>query len=287
MAAIIHYLKKNLDELAIMGCLTKIAFDAEPSFNETDFAIMDAMRRLKNELSVASPEELGRWLAGMGEEGVPKAINAVKGIYHEMEFVRLENDDGDSVYASLYGSTNHQGTDVLFNDIESQETWSTQLKATDSSSYVQDWVDTHPDGEILITEELAEKMGLPSSGLSNEQITADTENVVDKLVDASEQDELWDFFPVLSVASVSLLVWELWQRYQQGEISLQRFKWMAATLTGVKVGKLVAIFSLLAIPGINVVTGAALAANLIYSAKKGAAHVSRHGAKASINKVLP
>jgi len=268
MSTKVHFLKKNLDELAIMACLTKLAFDTEPSFSDTDFAVMDAMRRSKNELSVASPEDLGKWLAGMDESQIGGVVSNVKGIYHEMEFVRLENEDGDSVYASLHGSTNHQGTDVLFTDIDTGATWDSQLKATNDTSYVQDWIDEHPDGEILVTEELAEKMDLPSSGLSNEQITTDTENVVDKLVDVSEQDELWDYFPALSVASVSLLVWELWQRHQKGEISLQRFKWMAATLTGVKVGKLVAIFSLLAIPGVSVVTGAALAANLIYSARK-------------------
>lgn len=268
MSAAVHYLKKNLDELMIMGCLIKLAFENQPDFSDTDFAVMDAMRRSKNELSVASPEELGNWLSIMNEEQIGGVVNNVKGIYHEMEFVRLENGDGDAVYASLYETSNHPGTDVIFTDVGSGATWASQLKATDDSSYVQEWIDEHPDGEILITDELAEKMDLPSSGLSNANITADAEIVVDKLVEVSQQDELWNYFPALSVASISLLVWALWQRYKKGEISVRRFKWMAASLTGVKAVKFIAIFSLLVLPGVNVVTGAALAGNLIYSARK-------------------
>lgn len=183
-----------------------------------------------------------------------------------MEFVRLENDDGDAIHAALYGSTNHPGTDVQFVDIDSGETWSAQLKATDDASYVQDWIDSHPDGEILVTSELAARMDLSPSGLSNEHLTARTEDVVDQLLEAGSDSDLWDYFPALTVASIALVVWELWTRHCKGEITLSQFKWMTAKVSGLKAGKLALLSVAMMIPGINVVTGAGLVASLLFSA---------------------
>jgi hypothetical protein len=184
-----------------------------------------------------------------------------------MEFVRLENEDGDSVYASFFEAINHPDTDIQFIDQSTGETWEAQLKATDSISYVEDWIKAHPDGEILVTEELAEKMGLPSSEISNEELTVRVEDFVDKMVSDLDTDALWDYFPVLSVISVSFVVWELWRRHKQGEIDGATFKRLAARVTGLKIAKISSIVLLLSIPVIGQIIGVALMANLLFSAK--------------------
>lgn len=201
----------------------------------------------------------------MDEDQINGVVNNTKGVLHEMEFVRIENEDGDTVHAVLFDATNHPGYDVEFVDSTSGAIWQTQLKATDDASYVDDWIEAHPEGEIQVTDELAAEMGLPSSGLSNEELTARTEDVVDRLVDAGDDDTIWNHLPGLAAVSVALVVWGLWQRHRSGEITLQQFKWMAAKATGMKAGKLALLSVALMTPGLNVVTAAGLLVKLIYS----------------------
>lgn len=260
----VGYVRRNFDEAAILAVAAKLAFEKGASFNDSELATIAAMQRAHPQAG-DTHEELGQWLAGMDEGQIAGVVNNTKGVLHEMEFVRLENEDGDSVYASLFESTNHAGTDISFIDKDSGASWAVQLKATENPSYVQDWVDAHPDGEILVTSELAERMNLPSSGISNEELTVRTDDVVDRLMKADEGSDLWDFFPALSAASIGLVVWELWKRRQRGEISQQQFKWMAARVSGMKAGKIALLTAAMMVPGLNVVTGAALVVSLLFS----------------------
>ena len=252
----------------------KLAFEENPYFSESELATIAAMQRAHPQAG-DSTEELGGWLNAMDEGQIQGVVNNTKGVLHEMEFVRLENEDGDAIHAAMFGSTNHPGTDVRFVDMDSGESWSAQLKATDDASYVQDWIDAHPDGEILVTSELADRMDLPQSGLSNEALTARTEDVVDQLVEAGAGSDLWQYFPALSAASIALVVWELWKRHRKGEISLSQFKWMAAKVSGMKAGKIALLTVAMMIPGVNVVTGAALVASLLFSAAQTVKTVTR------------
>lgn len=260
----VHYIRRNFDEAAILAVAAKLAFEDSPEFSESELATIAAMQRAHPQAG-DTPEELGRWLAEMDEDQINGVVNNTKGVLHEMEFVRLENEDGDSVHAALFESTNHAGYDVQFIDSQTGAVWQVQMKATDDASYVQDWMEAHPDGEIVVTEELATEMGLPSSGQTNEELTVRTEDLVDRLITISEEDSVWDYFPGLATASVAIVVWELWQRYRRGEISLQQFKWMAAKATGLKAGKLALLSLALMTPGLNVATAAALVVKLIYT----------------------
>lgn len=263
--AAVHYIRRNFDEAAILAVAAKLAFEDHPDFSESELATIAAMQRAHPQAG-DSTEELGSWLSVMDDDQILGVVNNTKGVLHEMEFVRLENEDGDAIHAALYGNTNHPGTDVQFLDIDSGETWSAQLKATDDVSYVQDWIDNHPDGEILVTSELADRMDLESSGLSNEHLTARAEEVVDQLLEVGADSDLWDYFPALTVGSIALVVWELWTRHRKGEVTLNQFKWMTAKVTGLKAGKLAVLSVAMMIPGINVVTGAGLVASLLFSA---------------------
>lgn len=258
----VHYIRRNFDEVAILAVAAKLAFEPGATFNESEQATIAAMQRAHPQAG-ESPEQLGAWLAEKSPAQIDGVVSNTKGVLHEMEFVRLENEDGDSVHAALFEATNHQGYDVLFVDDSTGASWDAQLKASEDTAYVQAWMDAHPDGEIIVTGELAAEMGLPSSGFANEQLTVRTEDVVDRLVEATEEDSMWDFFPTLTAASLGLVVWGLWQRLRQGEISMSRFKWLVARTSGIKAGKLALLTLAMSIPGLNVVTGAALAARLI------------------------
>ena len=263
-ANIRYFAKSTWDELLILGTLAKVTYDNATYFNDEEYAVLAALRRTTPDLSHASPEEIGDYLRTMNEDSIVGVVNNTKGVLHEMEFVALENEDGDTVYASLFADPHHADTDVQFTDSVTGSVWEAQLKTTSDPSYINEWLDQHPDGDIIVNSEMADKMGLASSGLSNQQLTLTTEDFLDKAL-AADDDSLWDYVPFLSVASISWIVWGLWQRYCQKLITLDEFKQLAARATGIKVAKISVLVLLLSIPVVNVITGAALVAHVITS----------------------
>ncbi|PLX83676.1 MAG: hypothetical protein C0617_11115 [Desulfuromonas sp.] len=264
----VKYLKKNFDEMAILGALVKVSIDGDETFSHDERIVLTAFRRSTPSLEGASIGEIGDYLKGYDEEQIPGLVSNIKGILHEVEFVELENSDGDSIQASLFTDTNHSDTDVLMFDSSMEDSWEVQLRATSNAHYVNDWMEDHPEDEIVITEELAEKLGVKSSGFSNEQLTYRVENVTDKLLEVDENSSIWTFVPGVGAASISLLLISLWRRYRFGEINYGDFKRLSLRMTGFKVAKISFISYLLTIPGINVATGAALIAKLILSSDK-------------------
>ena len=73
---------------------------------------------------------------------------------------------------------------------------------------------------------------------------------------------------MLSTASVAIVVWGLYQRYQSGEITQDRFQSLAVKTTGLKVSKIVALMVLLSLPVVGVITGAALVYKLLSAGQK-------------------
>ena len=201
----------------------------------------------------------------MSEEQIVGVVSNVKGILHEMEFVRIENSDGDQISAALFPETNHKGFDVLMTDKELGTSWEIQLKTTENSEYVKDWMQKYPDGEILVSEEIANEMGINSSGLSNEELTLKVESFVDKIIDERNNTDFLYLIPTLSLLSISICIIELFKRYKNNEISYEEFKELSMRVSGIKVGKFAILIMVLSIPVVNIVVGSALVARVIYS----------------------
>lgn len=264
--AAVRYIRTNLEEPLILASLARMAFSGMSGLTETDQAVLAAFRRSSTALRGADAEQVGAYLRGLDEDALPGIVSNTKGILHEMQFVEIENDDGDSVYASLFESTNHPGTDVQLTDVDTGETWEVQLKATDDASYAHDWIDEHPDGELLVTDELANSTGIHSSGLENHELTGDVETFVDRMVE--DEPSIWDHFPIITTLTLANILWALWQRYQEGAIDWERFKYLAARASGIKVAKLAMLSTLLAIPVIGQATGALLIAKFLLGARE-------------------
>ena len=201
----------------------------------------------------------------MSDEQLGGVVANVKGILHEMEFVRIENTDGDSISAAMFPDTNHKGFDIVMSDEETGENWEIQLKTTNDSDYVEEWIEKYPDGEILVSKEIANELGVESSGLSNEELTIRVEEFVDQLVSGGSNSSLWVLIPTLSLLSIALSVIELHKRYSENEITYEEFKLMSMRITGIKIGKFTILVVALSIPGLNVVVGAALVSRLLYA----------------------
>ncbi|WP_180074537.1 hypothetical protein [Acinetobacter sp. YH12116] len=266
----IHYLRKNFDALAITTVLAKLAWNARtPQLTEADQAVLAALRRSHAELANAPLEDIQAYLQGFDEQQIVGLVSTVKGMLHDMEFVRLDHEDGDSLYAAYLDQHDHTDFDVLLADQHSGESWQLQLKAIEGTGTGKDWIAAPPEEMLLATEEIATQLGLESSGLSTKELTQSVEDAIDVIVTAKDPNDehFWDYFPAISVASVSLAIYELFRHYQQQEISWSEFKWMAAKVSGIKVSKIAFIGLLLGLPVVGQVTGAYLVAKLLLNAK--------------------
>lgn len=266
----IHYLRKNFDALAITTVLAKLAWNEHrPQLTEADQAVLAALRRSHAELANAPLEDIQAYLQGFDEQQIVGLVSTVKGMLHDMEFVRLDHEDGDSLYAAYLDQHDHTDFDVLLADQHSGESWQLQLKAIEGTGTGKDWIAAPPEEMLLATEEIAAQLGLESSGLSTKELTQSVEDAIDVIVTAKDPNDehFWDYFPAISVASVSLAIYELFRRYQQQEISWSEFKWMAAKVSGIKVSKIAFIGLLLGLPVVGQVTGAYLVAKLLLNAK--------------------
>ena len=257
----IRFLKTNFDDIIIITSLQSIR--GRVQLSETDNIVLAAFQRYSG--STNSLEETTDYLKSMSEDQLVGVVSNVKGILHEMEFVKIENTDGDSITAAMFPDTNHKGFDVLLTDQDAGSSWEIQLKTTDDASYVQEWVDKYPDGEILVSKEIAEELNIESSGLSNEELTLKVESFVDKLISGGEGASIWHLIPTLSLISIAFSVMELHKRFIQEEITFKEFKLLSMRVTGIKIGKFAILITALSIPVLNVVVGTALVARVLYA----------------------
>lgn len=254
----IRYKDVPVDNSLILGTIAKLIYDNHASFSEDENLILHAIKRSNFSFADLSPEEIGEVLSGYDEDQLLGFSNNVKGILHELQYVEIVNTDDSHYTASLFPDTNHEGFDIMMTDHETGEIVKIQLKATDSTSYVNAWIDEYPDGEILVTQEIAEKMDLETTGISNDELTVSVNDFVDKLVESSDTDDFWDYMPYLPAISIAIAGSALFFRYRKGDMDFTTFRTKFLKLTGLKIVKFSIILTLLMIPGVNIVTGAGI-----------------------------
>ena len=260
------YLKKNFDDLAIVSSLGRLMLAESPGeLEESDYTIWAAMERSTNELDNASFAEIKSYLLSYDEHQISGLVSNIKGIYHELEFVNFENEDGDSVFAVMHESTNYPGTDVVLFDTTTGESLEVQLKAVADDQAIDRWVEENPGIAVYATEEVAEDSGVKSSGMKNDELQKDVEDFVDQVRNAEDPLTVVDQLPSLALASVGFAVYLLYRDYNKGLISLGDFKVKAAAVTGIKAAKMGMFVCLLSLPVIGQITGAALIIKLLLS----------------------
>ena len=261
----IRFLSCRFDEAAIIAALAKVAFSSQ-SLEEIDYGVLAALQRSSPEWNLPL-DQVSKKLNDYDEDQITGLVSNVKGILHEMEFQVLENSDGDSVFAALFPETNHQSVDVQLFDKATNESWEIQLKATENPGLISSWMESNPDTEILVTEEIAERMNLKPSGLSNDELTIRVEEFVDRMqeLDANTNESVWNYFPLLPILSSGIIAFELWRRYRQGAMTLEQFQSLTLKMLGIKAAKYVTLMSALSVPGLNIAVGTYLLASLVMS----------------------
>jgi len=240
---------KNIEEKTILAIFSKIKI--EEALTIGDKLVLEAFQRYSPALE--DQNVLREYLSNLSDTQLNGVASNVKGILHELEFVTQENSDYDSVRAVLYENTNHPGYDIKMYDTSTGESWDVQLKATDSASYVEDWMDKN-DGDIRVTEELANKEGYTSSEFSNEELIKKVDEFIDTSITkgSSFNSSIFDYFPHVTSLVIGVMIWQLYQRKRRGEITDKEFKELVIKNTGQKAIKITTLMALLSIPGINV-----------------------------------
>ena len=160
------------------------------NFTLAEQDMLDAIRRSSPELADMTNEEIAEHVQAFSPAQLQGFKNNVKGIAHELQFQRAENNDGDKFRVELFEATNHPGADVQIINVETGEVSEFQLKATSYGAYVEAHFKKYEDTPAMTTSEIAEEYGFDSTGISNEQLSSDFDNATEKLTSAADPDIL-------------------------------------------------------------------------------------------------
>lgn len=208
--------------------------------------VLEAIRRSTVDLDDnASIHEIAKYIQKYDEEQLLGIINNIKGIYHEIRFVYEENNDYDEIMAEMFEDTNHPNSDVILINTETGQREYVQLKATDDVEYVKEAIDNNPDIRVISTEELAEKMGIDTSNMSNKELREEVEVVIE---DLSDEKDLLDYIPAATFWSTTFAIFPIIQKYFKKEISKKECTASIAKITGYKAARVICLLVLLSFP---------------------------------------
>lgn len=141
--------------------------------------VFNAIRRGYTELKEASPDEICAYFSDLESSELVGHISNIKGIVFEQEVVDALKEQG--YFATVFETTNHPATDIVFmddNDLYAE----LQLKATNSTEYISNTLESHPDIPIITTHEVAQEFDDVSlvydSGLDNSVLTDSVQSVL-------------------------------------------------------------------------------------------------------------
>jgi hypothetical protein len=266
-----EFIQKNIDELAVISVISKLR-DGKILLTEEENIILEAMIRSSEKINdIDSAIIFAKEMSSRGSEALMGAANNIKGIAHELIYVKTENKDGDTIIAFMPENTNFPKFDVVRIDtLKGEHEW-VQLKTTANSEHINNWIEKYPgsEGSLVVNTEMADKLGLKSSGISDKELTVDTNDFINKLIqmDDSVLTEIFSNTPPLTVIAASFLVYNLFKKYKEKEITKEQFIFLSTKVTGLKAAKVLIFLSLLALPVIGQIVAVYLISKLILSAK--------------------
>jgi uncharacterized protein (DUF697 family) len=265
-----EFVQKNIDELAVISVISKLR-GGEKLLTEEDNVILEAMIRSSKKITdLDSAIEFAKTTAAKGTDSLMGAANNIKGIAHELIYVKTENEDGDTVFAFMPEDTNNPQFDVLtINTATGEQQWE-QLKTTFNEEHIYNWIEKYPgsEGSLKVNVEMAEKLGLPSTGIVDKELSVSVNNLLNKLIemDESQLTNIFETSVPLTVIASSFAVYGLFKKYQKKEISKKKFIFLSTKITGLKAAKILILLSLLALPVVGQIVGVYLISKLMLAA---------------------
>ena len=265
-----EFVQKNIDELSVISVMSKLR-GGEKLITEEETIILEAMIRSANRITdLDSAIEYAKTTAAKGSESLMGAANNIKGIAHELKYIKDENEDGDTIFAFMPDDTSYPKFDVLNVDqITGIQEW-VQLKTTMNTQVIYDWIEKYPGEEssLRVNEEMAKQLGLESTGISEKEISVEVDDFLNKLIKMDEAlvSKIFILAPPLTIISSSFAVYNLYKKYKNGEISKKQFIFLSSKITGMKAAKIITLMVLLTVPVVGQVLGVYLISQLMLSA---------------------
>ena len=261
MQANYAYLNTAFNALHITQSLVHLA--TQNDLNAQQHSVLLALRFSHDDLKNADLAEIQAFLQQIDDNTIVGLVTDIKTQLHALQCLQLQHAE-DVIYATYLKQQSAQ-TQVLI-QTAAPECLSLNLVFSADDAAQRSVQSTEQDliaGQQIL-DELKQETISPSQAISQS-----VEDAVDFIVTAKDPNDehFWQYFPAISVISVSIAIYQLFQRYQQQQITWQEFKWMAAKISGIKVSKIAAIGLLLGVPVIGQVTGAYLVARLLLNAK--------------------
>lgn len=173
-------------------------------FSADEQLVVEALRRSNKALSDMSLPEMGGYLRSLDDASLRGLAHNVKGIYHELQFVRRENLDGDAVTARIFPEANHPGADVVLSR-DGQDFAELQLKATDNDSPLAKHFERYPDISVAATDEVVGSMpGVKSSGFSDAALESDVKDAFSSVYDQAHASQLQDAAAVSGLLAAAM-----------------------------------------------------------------------------------
>lgn len=256
------YLDTQINRLSITQCLVSVL--QQQRLNEKIHTVLLALRLSEPQLKSADLPEIQEFLSHIDAAQIVNVVAKIKAQLAVIHVLKLQHEQDYIFVAYLKHQT--QQLEVCM-----QTLWGDGLLLTFEVSVhagQSHWQLKNTEESLIAGQQIL--ASLPDQNSSADKLLLQSvEDAVDLWVTAKDPNDehFWDYFPAISIVSVSLAIYALFKRYQQQEISWQEFKWMAAKVSGLKVSKIAAIGLMLGLPVIGQVTGAYLVARLLLNAK--------------------
>ena len=241
--------KKPISTLDVWTVLYALETGQTDCFDtEESQLILDAIRRSTNALdSHSSVKDIAAYIQQYNDDQMPGLANNIKGIYHELAYVEHENTDGDPIRAVLFEQTNHPDSDVMLIDEDTGKIDYIQLKATDDMTYVTNAIEQNPDIHMVTTQEMAQRLGIESSGMSNSELKVQVEHTLSELSD-DDYHHVVHSLPLVSIWLSAFAIAPIIMQYLQKKISRQDALQKMGQITGKRVAKFLLYVILLSFP---------------------------------------
>lgn len=267
---IIHYIDKNLAAMTITNSLLHLALmHAGDVLNTQDQIVLAALKLSDPIFENQSLDFIQDFIKGFSEKQIVALVKKIKNTIHDMSFIRLENSYGDALYAYYMKAQNQQSFDVWINEIGDLDSWKIQFQNYNNPQQKHHFSKRNAEDVLLPSYDLSQKIIAEQPNLKHKELAQSIQDAMDLWITAKDPNDqhFWDYFPAISIASVSLAIFDLFRRYQKNQITWSEFKWMSAKVSGLKVSKIAFIGLLLSLPIVGQLTGAFLVANLLLNAK--------------------
>lgn len=139
--------------------------------------MFDAIRRGYGDLTQADDGEIEAYFENVDTDSLPGHIGNIKGILFEEEYVEKLRSEG--IDAVLFRETNHPASDVMIYGDNGEIIDELQLKATESSAYIEETLEGAGDEvTVVATTEVAQQFSeeVVDSGISEallEEVVSD------------------------------------------------------------------------------------------------------------------